>query len=498
MRLKILMLFVSLFLGLTVNAKSVTSQAGRLSEVVAGDTTATQLEIVGEINAADVMFINEKMRNLSTLDLSNAVIVAYSGDPLMMGRTKYDENVLPAYSLMGSCISEIKLPNGLSEIGEGSLSSTKIKSIEIPASVAVIGEAAFCNCDYLESITIPVTVTRLGNYVFMDCDKLASVVLGDGLTEIGKSAFARCVSLSNVLLPSGLLVINDKAFAGTVALTGINVPKTLRYIGEEAFAQSGLTAIDLSECAALTEVGAWAFTECKTLASVRFNDSLASIGEGAFFDDAGLVEYATPTSVTKISDYMLKGDSIVESERILHDKIETIGKFSLKDLNHIVQFELPSSLDSIGSNAFDGWTSLTNLKVESLTGVPALGNTVWQGVDQSQVSLYVSDEMYEAFSTAEQWKDFKVTRMSSVGTEDLITVSDCEVKVYFAEKNLVIKASEEILQVWVYDAMGRQYSSSEPLSEIFTIETSAWNCNVYIVKVLLNNGVDATFKIARN
>lgn len=498
MRLKTLMIFVSLFLGFTVNAKTVTSQAGRLWEVVAGDTTATQLEVAGEINAADIMFINEKMRNLSTLDLSDAAIVEYSGEPLMMGRTRYDGNLLPAYALMGCGISEIKLPNGLTEIGEGALSSTDIKSIEIPASVTTVGEAAFSNCDRLESISIPVTVTMLGNYAFMDCDKLTSVTLGNGLTEIGVSTFARCVSLSNVSLPSGLLVINDKAFTATAALTGIEIPESVRYIGDEAFAQSGLIEVDLRKCALLTEVGAWAFAGCKALTSVRFNENVAVIGEGAFFDDAGLVEYATPASVTQISDYMLKGDSAIESERILHDQIESIGKFSMKDLNHIVQFELPSTIDSIGSNAFEGWSSLSNLKAESLTSVPALGNTVWQGVDQSQVALYVSDEMYDAFSTAEQWKDFKVTRMSSVGTEDLIAASDCEVKAYFAEKNLVIEASEMISQVWVYDAMGRQYLSREPHTEIFTIDTSVWNCDIYIVKVLVVNGVNATFKIARN
>jgi sulfate adenylyltransferase subunit 1 (EFTu-like GTPase family) len=126
MRRKIGLILSILSLGIVANAAEVTTQAGGLAEAVADDITATSLTVEGEINAADIAFIAEKMTELTTLDLSGAKIVAYSGEPIITGKKEYAENTLPAYSLMGTKIASIALPSGLVEIGEASLSSTPL------------------------------------------------------------------------------------------------------------------------------------------------------------------------------------------------------------------------------------------------------------------------------------------------------------------------------------------------------------------------------------
>ena len=137
--------FVALMasMSLCASAITVTSTPGNLSSAVGDNIGEASLVVSGEINAADFEFIAEKMTSLTSLDLSGASIVAYSGNPILLGRTDYVANSLPAYAFAGTSIESIALPNTLTAIEEGAFSTSRLKSISIPSSVTAIGVGAF-------------------------------------------------------------------------------------------------------------------------------------------------------------------------------------------------------------------------------------------------------------------------------------------------------------------------------------------------------------------
>ena len=481
-------------MGLYASAISVTTTPGNLATVVAENTEETTLEIKGEINASDFDFIAKKMVSLTSIDLSEATIVAYSGEPILLGQTNYQANAIPAYALAGSKIQSIILPNGLQVIGEGAFSSTQIASISIPQTVTEIGMGAFSNCDELTSVTIPSSETILSSHAFIDCDKLASITLG--ISKINASTFARCKSLNNVTANS-LIEIGENAFLGCVALKEFSFAPSIKLIGNGAFQATGLSSVDFSALESLDSIGAWAFAQCNALTKVVMNNNTSKIGEGAFFDDDSLVSFNMPLSCTAVPSYIFKGNTSIDTTHLLSHNVTSIGKYALIDLNHITSFTLPNSLQYIGDNAFEGWISLISLDAEGIkTAVPQLGENVWEGVDQTNVSILVASDLTEDYKNADQWKEFNISDRTSVEGIEADNTGN-RIAATFVGDNLVIKAYDVMTQVSIFDSSARQFAVETTNSNEVVINTADWACPFYIVKVILADATIATLKVAR-
>ena len=494
MNIKLSIISLMASVSLCASAISVTTTPGNLASQVGENTGETALVVKGEINAGDFEFIADKMLALTSLDLSEATVAAYSGSPILLGQTDYKANAIPAYALAGTQIQSIIFPKGLQAIGEGAFSSSKLTSITIPESVKEIGMGAFSNCDELTSVTIASTVETLGSHAFIDCDKLATINLG--ISKINASTFARCKSLNNVSAMF-LTEIGERAFAGCVALEEFTFAPSLKVIGNSAFQATGLKTIDFTATESLDSIGAWAFAQCVALTTAKMNDNTSKIGEGAFFDDASLVTFNLPASCTAIPNYIFKGNVSIDTTNILNQNVTSIGNYALIDLHHITTFTLPNTLQYIGDNAFEGWTSLTQLNADGISEVPELGENVWKGVEQSKVSLNVDNDMADSFRAADQWKEFIVNGMSNV--EEVVNDElTNRISAYFVGYELIVKADSEIKQVSVFDSSARQFALETTSNNEVVINTIDWNCPFYIVKVILADDSMATLKIARS
>lgn len=227
------------------------------------------------------------------------------------------------------------------------------------------------------------------------------------------------------------------------------------------------------------------------------NDKITTIGEGAFFDNINLSTFNMPLACTVASEYVLKGNTSIDTTNMLNDNVSRIEKYALMGMNHLTTFTLPGALNYIGDNAFEGWTSLTKLNAENIVSeVPALGNTVWNGIDQSKVELIASQELLNQYPLYDQWCEFKISGVSSV--EDIAIETSDDVRAYFVGYDLVVEAGQEIAMVSIYDSSARQYGIETNGGNQVTINTSDWNCRLYIVKVILADGNATTIKIARN
>ena len=167
------------------------------------------------------------------------------------------------------------------------LNNELVTDLQIPNTITEIKEYAFCGSS-LTSVEIPDSVTSIGYCAFFSCSSLTSVVIGDGATNIGGSAFSSCSSLTSVVIGDSITSIGENAFYNCDSLTEIVIPDSVRYIGRYAFEScSSLANITLSN--SVSKIDILAFRYCSSLTSVYYKGteeewSAISIG----YDNAAL------------------------------------------------------------------------------------------------------------------------------------------------------------------------------------------------------------------
>lgn len=110
----------------------------------------------------------------------------------------------------------------------------------MPASLAHIGDSAFYGCTSLAACEFDAAhaaALEMEANAFRECTSLRGIVLPASLSIIPDMAFADCEGLERVALAEGsvLEAIKDEAFSGCTALRHIALPTSARYIAASAF-----------------------------------------------------------------------------------------------------------------------------------------------------------------------------------------------------------------------------------------------------------------------
>ena len=497
----IISLFVFLACGMPdVAAKTVATEPGGLADAVGDATDATELTVTGAVDASDFDFISEKMPALRSLDLGGAVIAAYNGVPTLTGRTSSPANVLPECSLMLPRLKKLVLPANLESIGDGALGSSGITGVVIPASVKSIGASAFAECKSLEAISVPASVSALGTGAFKGCESLATAIIRAEVAGLPAGLFMGCSRLADVQVPSAVKDIGCDAFNGCSSLSEFGFPSSLVTIGDKAFYGCGIMAADFGGCSKLESIGDWAFADCNGLMAVDFNSAVSSIGKGAFYNDASLILDEMPGRVLDVSDFAFRGIGGGGKELHVAATVDSIGAYAFANWSHVQKLVLPESLEYIGDGAMANWTALDSIVAEAPVKVPALGADVWRGVAQKDVKLIVPLTLMSAYEAAPQWKEFDVTSADTSTRIDIACTPDAidGVTARFSGMALDIDASVDIADVALFDMQGRGYRFPvRKAGNHASVDTSAWNAPVMIVRILLSDGTVAALKLSR-
>lgn len=270
--------------------------------------------------------------------------------------------------------------------------------------VVSIGESAFYVDDII-SVEIPATVTIIGKGAFKYCEKLKTVTFkGNSLQTIGYEAFDGCESLSNITFPASLKNIDKRAFANCNSLQTLDLSKyTITAIGEGAFVYCRNLAY-ISFPATINQISKGVCNGCEKLKTVVINgNNVKIIEDRAFgFCDA-LTTINIPASVHTIGDYVF---------------------YASDGLNSIT---IPTSVQQIGSNAFNscglqtvycqyGSYAYNYFKKHSLVKIVASGTYL----KQTSITIYVGDKKTLALANNNGGTTFtsskkKVVSVSSKG-----------------------------------------------------------------------------------
>ena len=324
----------------------------------------TNLKIVGEVNGTDWCLIREMAGSndnlkktdgkLSILDLSDAKIVE-GGIPYVTASGITDQytsnDKLGGLAFRGcSGLISLTIPSSVTSIGYSAFEGCSgLTSLSIPSSVTSIGSGAFEGCSGLTSLTIPSSVTSIGSGAFEDCTGLTSLAIPSSVTSIDRYVFENCSGLTSITIPSSVTWIGDSAFEGCSGLTSLTIPSSVTSIGSGAFEDcTGLPnlyyIIDdeietyLSkghpyigvECgieyylndkkitsvvipSTITELGKYAFQNCRDLTSVYVSWSVPNSASSAF----------SGVDISKITLYVPQG---TETDYFLADVWGDFGK----------------------------------------------------------------------------------------------------------------------------------------------------------------------------
>ena len=280
--------------------------------------------VFGGLTTNNQTTTNTATTSLTTIDLSATQVTS-----------------LPT-SLFQGCtsLSNVKLPSGLTQIGATAFQyTTSLKTIEIPSSVNSIGDSAFGSGN-------PAQASGL---TALDLSQTK-------ITSVSGNMVRNCAGLTEVKLPSTVTQIDGNAFDGTTSLKTIEIPTGVTSIGNSAFANSGITALDLSKTA-LTTIGNGAFANTTNLTSLMVPNTLANLSSAD-----------NTTSGNTISTYnaTFYGSGLTALD-LSQTKITTINNSTFNGAASLTEVKLPSTVITIGQNAFKDTTALKTLTQEKPT-----------------------------------------------------------------------------------------------------------------------------------
>ena len=300
------------------------------------------------------------------------------------------------YGDYNKAIKTVKIQNGVTSIGDYAFDNcTSLTSIEIPSSVTSIGDGAFAYCTSLTSIEIPSGVTSIGSRVFKDCTSLTSIEIPSGVTSIGSSVFEDCTSLTSIEIPSGVTSIGDYAFKNCTSLASIEIPSSVTSIGNEAFAYcTNLTSIEIP--GGVTSIENYAFSNCTSLNSINVDKDNQSYSseDGILFDKEKKKLITYPAGKK-------------EKEYNIPSSVTSIGAGTFYGCRSLTRIEIPSSVTSIECLAFYGCTSLTSIEIPS--SVTRIAVQVFYGC-----TSLTSIEIPSSVTSIGMWAFYNCTSLTSI------------------------------------------------------------------------------------
>ena len=323
------------------------------------------------------------------------------------------DGVLVAYT---GGATDIRIPEGVTEISSNAFTNAQLTSVWIPASVRAIDDSAFAGQPLtqvtfqdddahpsqletigerafsytpLESVSLPRSLKTAGLETFSDMAKLRSVNVGPNVQADGLfAAFARTPLLESIEVDAanqnyqsldGVLYTKDLTHLATYPQAknsggSYTVAEETAFIDEGAFASAQITSVTLPSH--LRNVGKGAFVGSR-ITSLTLPDAFESMDDTAFWYMSKL-ERVDLGGATMLPDSAFRYDKALAEVNFRPDlnRLAEVGDYAF-DTTALTSATLPDSVTSIGKGAFSNDTALTSLHLGS--GIATIGESAFVG-----------------------------------------------------------------------------------------------------------------------
>ena len=260
----------------------------------------------------------------------------------------------------------------------------------------------------LKKILLPNSLQTINPSAFYSCTGLTDIDLPSNVVSIETRAFSGCTSLVNVNFPtdSKLSSIGYMAFENCTSLTEINFPTKLGVIKETAFRGcTNLTNINFPAFSYLASIQKDAFVD-SGLTNVNFPTNapkFMSINYRTFYACGSLKKVFIPSSIQTIGiEAFCSCTSLTDIIFSPNSNLVSIYDRAFKSCRSLTNISLPASLTSIGRAAFEYCSNLTKVTCHAL--VPPKLN----GFSNSTIeNLYVPAENIQAYKDSLWARYFK-------------------------------------------------------------------------------------------
>ena len=426
--------------------------------------------VVFSANAYDFM-VDGICYNVNGMYVSDGVTVTYENDDSPRYTSLSGDIVIPDsvhyrnYTLPVTAIDEFAF--------EG---CTEITSATI--NCPTLGEYAFYNCSGLTSVTIGKAVTSFNATAFYECTGLTSVIwnakaIDDySLEAIGMDCsifFPYSTNICSFIFGDEVEIIPEELCRKMTGLTSITIPESVTYIGYKAFHNcTGLTSVTWNSKKWILDDGdageAHIFDNLSNIESFVFGDEVEMIPGYLCNGLSGLNHMNIPASVTSIGENAFDGCSGLETiqiadENTVFDSRDNCNAIIETNTNTLISgcknTTIPSSVTSIGSDAFSGCTGLTEITIPktitvigrtafmNCTGLRSINNyvnhpaevtlsdNVFDKVPKDLCTLYVTQGRIGEYRLADQWGDFtNITEGEWMIPVDSVSLNETELSLF--------------------------------------------------------------------
>lgn len=232
--------------------------------------------------------------------------------------------------------------------------------------VTAIGNFAFEYYKKLKTIVMTDNITHLGTLCFYQCEKLESVDLSENLVSTETSCFIDCTALKTISLPDTLVDAECDIFAGCTALETVDYDNA-KYVGNDENPYMFLvdTQIDTLTSCEIKEgcryVGADAFNECTSLATVTIPQTVTKIGVESF-KNTGLSTVNLPSNLKSL-DYGAFKECQNLTSIVIPDSVVELEGYNFSDCENLTNVQLGKGLTLLDSGLFKYCTSLSSISI---------------------------------------------------------------------------------------------------------------------------------------
>jgi len=272
-------------------------------------------------------------------------------------------------------LTSVIIPDGVTAIGGDAFAwHSSLKSITLPNSVTYIGESAFSWCSSLEYISLPDSITCIGSEAFYDTAYYNNEDnWEDGVLYIGNHLIRASNEVSGeYTIKSGTLTIASRAFFSRINHTSVIIPDSVAYIGDSAF----------YDCNILTVKYEGSQAEWDAMSIGAYNEDLTSANIMFGFEDeedgSSEGEITEEVSSEKTTNEEISEDEITEDEPsddegdILYGDVNGDGVINSLDAAQLLKHD----------------AKLITLEADGLTAADVNGDGVVNSLDAAQILKY--------------------------------------------------------------------------------------------------------------